>query len=339
MIQILEIDMSNTVILREQLRQAALSSGPERDTYLVNHPLNMRPVEILTRSIEEAYLQVVTAVKFRQLGLCFQAPFRLGKTTAACIIAANISQVVERLAVHLAVAKTHEKVSERAFYGDLCDSFMLSNQGTAEERSGRLRKAIVAACQAEGGNQFLLMIDEGQNWGEKEWQWLRDTGNVLLKDSKITLSTVTFGDMQLGAIRGKFQRTRQDLWARFMMKSTVFSGIRGREDLAYFLSQLDDAEKYEYPSGSNISYSEFFLPLAYNTGWRLESQTDAIWQAFERAASTVNRKVEELGMQWVSDTVVDFLISRTLNDFEGFNCEPDGWDSSVAASRYVESLV
>lgn len=116
-----------------------------------------------------------------------------------------------------------------------------------------------------------------------------------------TLSTVTFGDMQLGAIRGKFQRTRQDLWARFMMKSTVFSGIRGREDLAYFLSQLDDAEKYEYPSGSNISYSEFFFPLAYNTGWRLESQTDAIWQAFERAASTVNRKVEELGMQWVSD--------------------------------------
>lgn len=331
--------MSNTTIHRDQLRQVALSHGAERDSYLLNHPLNMRPVEVLTRSIEEAFLQVVTAVKYRQLGLCFQAPFRLGKTTAACIIASNISQVVQHLAVHLAVAKTHEKVSERAFYGDLCESFMLTNQGTAEERSGRLRKAIVAACQAMGGNQFLLMIDEGQNWGEKEWEWLRDTGNVLLKDNKITLTTVTFGDMRLGAVRGKVQRTRQDLWARFMMKSTVFSGIRNKEDLAYFLSQLDNAEKYEYPAGSGISFSEFFFPLAYGAGWRLENQTDAIWQAFERAASKVTRKVDELGMQWVSDTVVDFLISRTLSDFEGFNCEPDDWDNSVAASRFVESLV
>lgn len=331
--------MSEYIPYRDELRQAALTNGVERETYLLNHPLNMRPVEVLTKSIEDAYLQVVTAVRYRQLGLCFQAPFRLGKSTAASMIATNIAQVVDNLAVHLTIAKTHEKVTERSFYGDLCDSFMLTNQGTAEERSGRIRKGVVAACQAAGGTQFLLMIDEGQNWGEKEWEWLRDTGNILLKDNKITLTTVTFGDMRLGPLRTRFQRTRQDLWGRFMMKSTVFGGIRSMEELAYFLHQLDNAQRYEYPKGSDIAFTEFFFPLAFEAGWRLEEQTKSIWQAFSRAASEANSKVEELGMQWVTDTVVDFLISQMQSDCDGFKAAPEDWDRSVAASRYKESLI
>ncbi|MDR7334336.1 hypothetical protein [Roseateles asaccharophilus] len=321
------------------LRDAVLLPGLERDTYFKTHPLNRRPVEIRTQSIETAFLDVTEAVTYRQLGLCFKAPFRVGKSTAALMLSLNIRSTVEDLAVHLVVAKVHDKVSERVFFGDLCDSMKLTSGGTAVERGARVRKAILAACLSAECDQFLLIIDEGQNWGAREWEWLRDMSNELLNIHKITLTTAIFADSRIEETRSNFREKRQDLWGRFMMKLRTFTGIRDVGELRYFLSMLDDADKYQFPKGSGISYTEFYLPKAFEDGWRLADQAEEIWQAFERAANEVNRKIGEIGMQWVSDTIVDFLKNQSAGDFSGFGVDKDAWDVSVASSRYVESLV
>lgn len=321
------------------LREAALLPGAERDSYFKTHPLNRRPVEIRTHAVEAAFMNVAEVVIYRQLGLCFMAPFRVGKSTAALMVSLNIRKAVEALAVHLAVAEKHDNVTERMFYGDLCESMSLATTGTAQDRSARVRSAIQVACLAAGGDQFLLIIDEGQNWTVKEWEWLRDTSNVLLNKDRITLTTAIFADPRIADIRSSFRQKRQDLWSRFMMKLVGFSGIRDEKDLGYFLEALDNADEYKFPIGSGISYTEFYLPQAFAAGWRLGAQVDEIWQAFARAASEVNRKVTEIGMQWVGDTIVDFLKNQSSHDSQWFSADKDIWDASVAASRYVETLV
>jgi type II secretory pathway predicted ATPase ExeA len=328
----------SSALTRNQLRASALEDGDERDHHLVKHPLNRRPIDIPTKAIEDALLRVCEAVAYRHLGLCFIAKYRQGKTTASSMIAENIGQVVQNLAVHNIVARSHDAVKERVFYGDLCESLGLSKFGTAEERADRVQKGVQSACLKADSDQFLLIVDEGQAWGVKEYEWLRDTSNVL-NQKRYTLTTVIFGDPRLMELSSQFRQSRQDLWARFLMKPTPFSGVRSKEDLQFFLSQLDNVTQCEYPVGSGVSYSEFFLPKAYAAEWRLEGEATSLWNALVRGATSVNRKIEEVGMQWVSDAVIDFLKRAMETDSAGFASGSDEWDMSVAAARFVDALV
>ncbi|MDP3515373.1 MAG: hypothetical protein Q8S20_21735, partial [Sulfuritalea sp.] len=65
---------------RRTLRSAALNDGPDRAYYLENHPLNQRPVKVLTQSIRESFLVVSAAIKFKRPGCAFSAIFRSGKS-------------------------------------------------------------------------------------------------------------------------------------------------------------------------------------------------------------------------------------------------------------------
>jgi len=329
---------SSSALTRDQLRASVLEDGDERDHHLVKHPLNRRPIDIPTKAIEDALLRVCEAVAYRHLGLCFIAKYRQGKTTASSMIAGNIGQVAPNLAVHNIVARSHDAVKERVFYGDLCESLGLSKIGTAEERADRVQKGIQSACIKADSDQFLLIIDEGQGWGVKEYEWLRDTSNVL-NQKRYTLTTVIFGDPRLMELSSQFRQSRQDLWARFLMKPTRFCGVQSQDELQFFLSQLDNVTQCEYPVGSGVSYSEFFLPKAYAAGWRLEMEATSLWDAFVRGATSVNRKVDEVGMQWVSDAMIDFLKRSMETDSASFVSSPDEWDMSVAAARFVDALV
>jgi len=325
-------------LTRDQLRASVLEDGDERDHHLVKHPLNRRPIDIPTKAIEDALIRVCEAVAYRHLGLCFIAKYRQGKTTASSMIAENIGQVVHNLPVHNVVARNHDAVKERVFYGDLCESLGLSKIGTTEERADRVQKGIQSACLKADSDQFLLIIDEGQGWGAKEYEWLRDTSNVL-NQKRLTLTTVIFGDPRLMELSSQFRQMRQDLWARFLMKPTPFCGVQSKDDLQFFLSQLDNVTQCEYPVGSAVSYSEFFLPKAYAAGWRLEEEATSLWDAFVRGATSVNRKIEEVGMQWVSDAMIDFLKRSMETDRAGFASTSEEWDMSVAAARFVDALV
>lgn len=323
----------------QNLRSQVLSGGEVRDSHLLTHPLNHRPVQIVTEQIKEAFLAITEVIAFRQPGCCFIAKYRHGKSTAIVMIASHISEVAPNIGSHLVVAKSHDQVTERNFWGDILASMQLPLLGTAEERSDRVRKAMKAACQQAGGKQFVLLIDEGQNWGTREYTWLRDLTNQLSHEGQYTVTTIIFGDASLSEVSNEFRTNRQDLWARFLMKPRQFSGIRDLRDLAFFLSQFDSCSDYVYPAGSGICYSEFYLPKAYASGWRLKGEADHLMQAFIRGAAQVNRSFTEIGMQWVGDAVNDFLNSMMHKDGRGFSPDYSEWDSAVQTSRFQDSLI
>lgn len=321
------------------LRSIVLSAGPEREYHLANHPLNQRPLHILTNAVKEAFLIASDAVRFKRLGCSFLADFRSGKSTALEMIARDLPSVLPNVACQLVSAITHDAVQERAFYGDLLMAFKLPTDGTAQDRFIRLRGAIITACINAGGRHFCLLIDEGQNWGAREYTFLRDFSNQLRQDDRYILSTIIFGDLKLKELASNFRSKRQDLWARFLMKPESFAGIRNIEDLKFFLSEFDNIKRCEYPAGSYLSYSEFFLPRAYASNWRLAAEAQNAWDAFVRSAAKVNRKVDQIGMQWVADTVTHFLTAQMASDVAKYKSTPDNWDEAVFHSKFLDSLI
>jgi hypothetical protein len=123
------------------------------------------------------------------------------------------------------------------------------------------------------------------------------------------------------------------------MKPEPFACMRSVEDLKFFMSEHDNVRRSEYPSGSKICYSEFFLPRAYANGWRLGNEAQNAWEAFERAAATVNRKLRDIGMQWVGDAVTHFLTAQMSEDVEGFTSLPKNWDEAVNQSKFTDSQI
>lgn len=323
---------------RRALRIAALNKGPDREAYLEMHPLNQRPVRILTQSIKDSFLSIGAAIKFKRPGCAFSAKYRSGKSTALLMIKDDLPSVMPSVAYGLISAKDHDSATERVFWGDLLIAHGLVTDGTAQERQNRLRAAIISACIQAGGRHFCLLIDEGQNWNAREYTFLRDLANQLREQDGYVLTTIVFGDPRLDEISSTFREKRKDLWARFLMSPQPFFGIRNVGDLEYFLREHDNAQRCEYPAGSGISYTEFFLPTAYESGWRLSNQAVCVWDAFERAATKVNQRFTDIGMQWVGETVIDFLTTQIPNDVAGFSGETC-WDEAIANSQFIDSLI
>lgn len=266
--------------MQDTLRSSALGEGPERAYFMDSHPLNQRPVQILTNSIKDSFLSVSAAIKFKRPGCAFSAEFRSGKSTALLMINRQLPDVMPEVAYGLISAKDHDTVTERVFWGDMQVALGLVPEGTAQERQNKLRSAIIAGCIQAGGRHFCLLIDEGQNWGVREYTFLRDLANQLREQDGYVLTTIIFGDPRLDELSSMFRIKRKDLWARFLMKPNRFHGIRNVEDLRFFLSELDGPIRCEYPAGSGVSYTEFFLPKAYADNWRLGNQAQEVWDAF-----------------------------------------------------------
>lgn len=321
------------------LRSAALSPGADREHHLANHPLNQRPVAILTTAIKNAFIIATDAVRFKRVGCAFLADFRTGKSTALEMIARELTDVLPEVACELVSAIGHDTVTERAFWGDLLVAFGLPFYGNAQDRFQRLRLAIITACAEVGGRHFCLLIDEGQNWGKREFTFLRDFSNQLRQKDRYVLTTVIFGDLRLKELAAELRSDRKDLWARFLMKPEPFACMGSVEDLKFYLSEHDNVKHCEYPAGSKLSYSEFFLPRAYASGWRLSDEAQNAWDAFLRAAATVNRKLRDIGMQWVGDAVTHFLTAGMANDVEGFKSFPEDWDEAIFQSKFTDSLI
>lgn len=327
------------LIDKQALRTASLSEGSDRERYIESHPLNQRPVKVLTESIKDAYLSVSAAIKFKRPGCAFSAKFRSGKSTALLMIKEQLPTEIPQVAYGLISAKDHDSVTERVYWGDLLIASGLITNGTAQDRQNRLRAAIMSACMQAGGKHFCLLIDEGQNWGMREYTFLRDLTNQLREQDGYTVTTIIFGDPRLDELSSIFREKRKDLWARFLMKPKPFFGIRDISDLKFFLTEHDSPKRCEYPAGSGICYTEFFLPRAYEDGWRLMNQTQFVWDAFTRAAAGVNRELTDIGMQWIGEAVIHFLTNQMANDVPEFIALSESWDQAVLNAQFVDSLI
>lgn len=323
------------------IRQSALEHGEKRDKLYEDHPVTKNEVAVATPPLKQAYDTIQDVVVHRDPGTCLLGDFRAGKTTTIHRTVRQLNQTFPKLPVGIAMAKGHDAFTQGTFFSDLLQDFNHAGalRGTTQEKRARFLNMMIGQARQLSSDRYLLVVDEGQNWGEAQWTWLRDLANDLA-NKQIRLITVTFGQTaDLKKLRVLLiSRSRTDLVGRFLLKPLVFSGLNDVHELRETLQAYDDPGQSAYPIGTDISYTEFFMPQAFKGGWRLSDEAERIWDEFCKVAQRGGKVAGNIGMNWIGGALRNFLFAESLKDGPGYAGTPDIWAVAVQASGYEATL-
>jgi len=322
------------------LRTEALTDGPGRDALYEKHPLVKNRLRMITPPIKKVYSVVEQVIVHHDPGTCFAGAFRMGKTLGLESVRAECARTFPDIPSHVLIAKSHLDPNEAEFYGDILEDYR--HGGARTGRAGERKKKIFGRWEADArskaSERLLLFVDEAQNWREEQLTWLRDMTNVMTSRN-VEIQTFLIGDTTLVFHRAALlEQRRMDLIGRFLLNLHAFQGHQGPEDLTETFALLDDPAKYDYPSGSGISTSQFFLPRAFQNGWRIAGEAPTCWAAFVEVASRQGSAVKDVGMQWVMGSIRNFLFAHVGKDSAAFIGTHEAWRLAVEASGFENSL-
>ncbi len=338
--------LGTTVPLREQaraqaaspaIREHTLTPGEARDRLYLEHPIVIDGVFFATKPVRAAYEQLATCITHRDSSRCFVAAPRCGKTHAIEVLRGALGQVFPNLVIISINAKGHDANTEKALFGDMLDDVGLrfDERTTAFTRRQRFKQHIKTRCSQLDSSIVLLFIDEAQSWHEDEFTFLRDLANDLKKFDSITLIAALFAQSKIVLTRSRLNAAdRADLVGRYLRDPISLPGIQTLSDLEDVLRRCDDASLHEYPDYSGVPYSEFFLPRAFASGWRLVWEAPMLWRhLIEQVGASANQTVS-IGMAWIISAIRDFLFQGTQVDTEDFVASDAMWEAAVKCGRY-----
>ena len=272
------------------------------------HPVALKRYVVPTPPITRLVQKAIRWVETHTTGGMIYGRQRYGKTYAVRYLVAELRERFPGMPIFTLPCNDYENVTERAFLGDLLDAVehALSDRGTAEVRRHRLIEYLHARAVGGGDNRVLLIADDAQLLGERQYKWLMNLHNALDKRG-VSLIVFLVGQPELVTVRTALsQQHKNQIIGRFMVSSSTFRGLRSKAELRSTLTGYDEAE---WPEGSGISYTAHFLPRAWAGGWRLTALAEALWAACNAASLSAKQgAVKELPMQYVSRAVEALLL-------------------------------
>ena len=183
---------------------------------------------------------------------------------------------------------TYQGTTENRFFSEMLHmlGYEMPKSGTAAIKRRRTIDFMIERAHLVREHRYLLLVDEAQWLSEAHYRFLMDLHNQL-KMANVRLIVLLVGQPELVEMRNNFKSAKKrHLLGRFMTDVHRFSGLSGSLELRRMLQALDVGS--EYPSGSGVSFTKFFLPKAFDSGWRFASQAERIWDALERICRKEN---------------------------------------------------
>jgi hypothetical protein len=199
----------------------------------------------------------------------------------------------------------------------------------------RVSNRLVDDARASGLDISVLLIDEANALSIQDFLFLKDIDNTLTNEG-VKLVTIMMGqhpdfDGVLGRLH---EEHRLDLVARFTIRRTKFRAYSSVQDLSAVLKGIDEAE---FPPDSGVTWTQYFFPLAFLAGFRLENEASNLESAL--------RKVTESGAENAYPARQTFLAIRSLLvdnaafDVAGMQLRPQAWAEAVEYARVQEALL
>ncbi|WP_211441225.1 ATP-binding protein [Collimonas humicola] len=292
------------------------------------HPLFTETVMLRTPSIDEVFLVVKRAVLLRETGCVFQGESGIGKSFAVDMVQAMLLRQYPRLCVFTHDAHNHEIPSIRAFF-----KHFLKSVGQKKEQKGetydlrtRLVNILVDQARISGTNLIVLFIDEANAMLLSDFLFLKDVFNDLVREG-VQMVTILMGQSPelLHVIDMLRTEGRNDLVGRFAMR---VHAIRGYNSLSDFQAILGGIDRCQYPIGSEISWTAFFVPIAWRQGFRLEQEAQRCLAAM-RAACKDASKLAEFPARQVFLAVRSFLVALSGIDGAAMKVPEQAWSDAV----------
>lgn len=313
-----------------------LSEQRRRDLY-ESHPVITKNYLVITPVVRKVYALIRDRVYMRTTGTFMYAAPRVGKTT--CAKATQQLLQAEFPRIHVMRFSAEPSRQKSALLIDVLSADKLSVPRTPryKDLQRQLLIYVQSSLAIRDGNQFVLIADEMQNLSEENLIDLATIHNRL-ETLGIRMTTIGFAQPEIMDRHTALLATNQSfLIARFLSEPIPFSGCTSIEDLREILNAYDLTLKY--PQDYDYSYTRFFLPLAYDNGFRLASNADAIWSKLNAAAKGLPG--DSIPMEHLSRTVEFLLVYGTGSDSQTFKLTAKAINEAVEASnlRYFSGLL
>lgn len=301
------------------------------------HPLATGNYRIATPAIETFYELVARCLRYRVMGALIYGPSRIGKTRAIEYVRLLLARDHPKMTSYHAQCEHKPRHAEGPFFANLLEAVGDPDPNAGSNPSKRMRLAlrIREAAARAGSGTVLLFCDEAQRYNDNEYEWLRDVHDCLDRQ-QIKLFTFLVGQQELLAQKTALQVAgKTQIVARLMVEELAFYGIRHAVDVATCLNGYDQTA---YPAGSQWSFTRFYVPEAFDAGYRLVSDAGVLWQAFETAHHKANLPGQlSIPMESFARAVEIVLKDSEPKDGPGYCPDPALWTHAVRHSGYVQS--
>lgn len=310
----------------------------EREKLINSHPIVTKEFVIVTPVINRAYSLIRERVWMRSTGTFLHASQRMGKSVCAKTVEDAIKQENPQIAVMSFSAVKRENRAKTLFI-EMLRSLNLDvpKYPRFEVIENKLMTHILTQCLQKKGQQFVLLIDEMQNLCEADYNMLLAIHNRL-DNKNIKMTTIGFAQPEILEIRTALLATRSlHLIARFLSEPIPFDGCSTKEDLSFILEAYD--EKEFYPLDSHYSFTRFFLPEAFDNGFRLNTYNNAIWKELINARAGPDNI--SIPMQHLTSTIAYLLLEARKNDSKTYKLNKKIIAESVdrSALKYFSGLL
>jgi len=306
----------------------------DRLAMLPMHPVREKFYTVPTKSLEAIYSIVYERVSARRTGLCFHAIPRSGKTTALAYVKDRLQNDFPTIVI----ARVDSRASSRPSFSHM---FMLLLESWDHALSKRSNPDILfmnciadalVRISAKRGSHLVLLIDEMQLLSPTDLMQLLVFHNAL-EAKKIKLTTISFAQPEILHRRTALLASKErQIIARFLSEPIEFHGCSSAEELKHILSIFD--EKSEFPEGSSWSYTKFFVPKAFQNGFRLKKYFKQIWEAM--LASAIELDDGSIPMEHVMLVVEHCLVSAFRFDDASFELSNEDIDAAMSSANLAE---
>lgn len=305
-------------------------------TGLIDHPAFSTNTVILTEPISELYQMVRQLVFVRETGCCFTAHSGVGKTRALMMVEHLVRQRMPELLVIRHNTWNQQVASIRAFYKHFLTAIGHPDlRGETFDLRHRLIRRLVDMARANKSPIVLLLIDEANAMRLDDFLFLKDVYNELDKEG-IQLITVMMGqEPDFGNVLAVLRdRGRLDLISRFARRNMVFRACSTEKDFRTLFKHFDNAI---YPVESGRTWTQHFLPKAWDGGFRLADQVDAFLQAIDRCASPSSRAVGIPARQLFT-VIRRYLLEQMYLESSEQPASETPWDGALTYALLDDAL-
>ena len=205
------------------------------------------------------------------MGALIYGPSRIGKTRAIEYVRLLLARNYPKMTSYHAQCEHKPRHAEGPFFANLLEAVGDPDPNAGSNPSKRLRLSLrIREAAARAGSGTGAVCDEAQRYNENEYEWLRDVHDALDRQ-QIKLFTFLVGQQDARA-----ENQSADCWQDTDRCAPDGRGTRvlrhpqcgGRRDV------LERIRSTAYPESSEWSFTRFYIPQAFDAGYRLVSDAD-----------------------------------------------------------------
>lgn len=304
---------------------------------LDHHPLFTKSMILQTNPAIELFQVIKSVVMLREAGCCFEGGSGTGKTFAIEIVTSMLKEQTPNLYVLTFDMQTQQMPSIRAFFKRFLSTIKhKERKGETCDLRERVVISFIDSARASGINVVVLFIDEASSMRLIDFDFLKDVYNDLSREG-IQLITILMGQAPnvTALINQLYAKHRLDIIGRFAMRKLRFRAFNSDEDLRLILKGIDEAE---YPAGSSITWTQAFFPEAYGSGFRLENQTQAFFNAIVGVSPNRGDDSFDYPTRQLFDAIRRFVVDMSPKDCKNFIVLDKAWQNAVDYSRISQAM-